>query len=93
MIGQRIKDPQDIRTYTFDWSAWLTSLSSDTVATSVWVVPSGLTNVAESNTTVLASVKLSGGTAGTTYTVSNRITTTTLTQTRQVSFELIVETQ
>lgn len=92
MIGARVKDPQDIRTYTFDWSAWLTSLDSDTISASVWVVPSGLTEVAESETTTLANVKLSGGTNNTTYTVSNRITTAGG-QTRQVSFELVVEAQ
>jgi hypothetical protein len=39
------------------------------------VVESGLTEVSNSNTGTAATVWLSGGTAGTDYTVTNRITT------------------
>ena len=92
MIGSRVKDPADIRTYTINWAAWLTSLEADTLSTSTWILPAALTNVAESNTTTLANVKLSGGATGQVYTVSNKVVTTGG-QTRQVSFELVVETQ
>jgi hypothetical protein len=92
MIGARVKDPQDIRTYTFNWAAWLTSIGSDTIATSVWVVPTGITSVSESNDTTLANIRISGGTAGVTYEISNRVTTTAG-EVRQVSFELGVEAQ
>lgn len=66
------KDPQAVLDYGFDWSAWL---DSDTIATSGWIVPDGLTEVSESNTTTTTTVWLSGGTASTTYRVVNTITT------------------
>lgn len=60
--------------YTVDWTKWLDEVE-DTIATSTWIVPTGLTKVTETNTTKLATVWLSGGTVGTNYTVTNRITT------------------
>jgi len=66
------KDPDAILDYAVDWSRWL---AGDTVASSVWIVPTGLTKATESNTATKAIVWLSGGTAGQTYTVTNRITT------------------
>ena len=68
------KDPDSIENFTVDWTQ---ALDGDTIATSSWIVPSGVTQVAASNTTVLATIKLSGGTLGNTYAVINRITTTT----------------
>ena len=68
------KDPQAVLDYTIDWTKWLDEVS-DTIATSTWTVPTGLTKVTESNTSKLATVWLSGGTVGTNYTVTNRITT------------------
>lgn len=50
-------------------------MGEDTIATSTFTVPSGLGKVAESNTTTTATVKLSGGTLGEIYSVTNRITT------------------
>jgi hypothetical protein len=66
------KDPDAILDYAVDWSRWL---AGDTIAASVWIVPAGLTKVTESNTPTKAIVWLSGGSAGQTYTVTNRITT------------------
>lgn len=66
------KDPGATLNYTVDWSAWL---GADTIATSTFTVPSGITKDAESNTTTTATVKLSGGTDGSDYSVVNRITT------------------
>lgn len=69
------KDPNAIKSWRWDWSGWLTSLGADTIATSTFTVPAGLTKVSESNTTVTATVKLSGGTVGELYAVTNHITT------------------
>lgn len=66
------KDPDAILDYAVDWSRWL---AGDTIAASVWLVPTGLTKVSDSNTATRAIVWLSGGSAGVTYTVTNRITT------------------
>lgn len=66
------KDPDAILDYVIDWSTWL---DSDTISTSVWVVPSGITEDSDSNTTTTATIWLSGGTLGTSYSVVNRITT------------------
>jgi len=68
------KDPQAVLDYTIDWTKWLDE-AGDAIATSTWIVPTGLTKVTETNTTKLATVWLSGGTVGTNYTVTNRITT------------------
>lgn len=67
-----LKDSAAVLDYGVDWSAWL---GTDTIATSTWTVPTGLTVDSETETTTLATVWLSGGTTGTTYTLVNRITT------------------
>lgn len=72
-LGNAIKDPDAVLPYKIDWTAWL---AGDTLSTSAWTVPAGLTNVSDTteagSTTV---VTLSGGTPGQTYVVTNRITT------------------
>lgn len=88
-LGTRIKDPQDIRIYTIGWSGWL---GTATIATSTWVVPTGVTNVVDASTTTTTSIKVSSGTNGRTYPIANRITTSAG-ETRQVSFDLEVATQ
>ncbi|HHB12214.1 MAG TPA: hypothetical protein ENK62_03330 [Chromatiales bacterium] len=67
-----LKDPDSTLDYVIDWSSWL---GSDTIASSSWTVPAGLTMTSESNTTTTATVWLSGGSAGSSYQVTNRITT------------------
>jgi len=69
-----LKDPDSILDYSEDWSDWLAT--GETLSTAVWTVPAGLTNVAEALGDSAATVWVSGGTAGTTYTVSCLITTT-----------------
>jgi hypothetical protein len=68
-----IKDPNAILDYTVDWTRWL---NGDIIATSSWTVPAGLTAVSDTHTTKAATVWLSGGAVGETYTITNRITTT-----------------
>jgi hypothetical protein len=73
------KDPDAILDYQVDWSDWLVT---DTISTSVWTVPTGITAgngingaPAPSNTTTTATIWLLGGTANKAYMVTNRITT------------------
>jgi len=66
------KDPNAVLDYTIDWIRWL---AGDQIATSEWLVPTGLTKMADTNTASSATVWLSGGTAGQSYTATNRITT------------------
>lgn len=66
------KDPNAVLDYSIDWTRWL---AGDQIAASEWIVPSGLTKMADSKTSTSATVWLSGGTAGQSYTVTNRITT------------------
>ena len=67
-----VKDPSAILDYSVKWTDWL---GSDTIATSSWSVPSGLTKHAETNNTTTATVWCSGGAVGKTYIVTNTITT------------------
>ena len=66
------KDPNEKLDYEIDWSA---RLGDDTIASSDWTVPDGLTKEQESNSTTATLVWLSGGTLGKTYEVLNRATT------------------
>jgi hypothetical protein len=66
------KDADAVLDYGFNWAPWL---DSDTIATSEWDVPEGITEDSDDNTTTLTTVWLSGGTAGETYTLTNTITT------------------
>ena len=70
------KDPDEVLDYQIDWS---TLLGTDTIITSTWVFADAQDNalVMDSNThtTTTATVWLSAGTAGTTYQLTNRITT------------------
>jgi hypothetical protein len=66
------KDPDAVLDYQVDWSAWL---GVDTISTSTWVVPTGITKNSDTKTTTTATIWLRGGTAGTLYLVTNRIVT------------------
>jgi len=66
------KDPTEVLDYTIDWE---TLLAGDTISTSVWAVPTGITEDSESETTVLAIIWVSGGTVDKQYTLTNTIVT------------------
>lgn len=72
MPQEHIKDPDDIVSYQINWATYL---GDDTIATSYWIVPDGITEVSATNTTTVATIKLSGGTYGAKYPVTNRIET------------------
>jgi hypothetical protein len=72
------KDPNAVLDYRFDWQGddpgpWLAD--AETISTSTWTVPTGITKDSDSKTDTTATIWLSGGTAGVTYDVVNRITT------------------
>lgn len=67
------KDPDAVLDFGFDWEPWL---DGDTLATSTWVVPSGITEDNSTFTVVgIAAIWLSGGTLYEVYRIVNRITT------------------
>jgi len=80
-----IKDPEAVLDYEVDWSTWL---GADTISTSTWVVPAGLTEDSSSNTTTTATIVVSGGSVGS-YTATNRITTAAgLTDDRTITIQV-----
>lgn len=66
------KDPNAVLDYVWDWSAWL---GEDTADSFEWIVPDGITKDSDTSDDTTATIWLSGGTAGTAYRVTNRITT------------------
>ena len=66
------KGPDEVLDYAGDWSDWL---GSDTIVTSTWTVPTGLTKDSDTATTTTTTVWLSGGTLGEQYDVEACIET------------------
>jgi hypothetical protein len=66
------KDPDAVLDYCIDWGDWL---GDDQITTSNWAVSPGITASGASKTETTVTIWLSGGEAGETYTVHNRITT------------------
>lgn len=76
------KDPSAVLQFKFDWkcytnqgidSDWLAA--GETISSYVLTVPTGITKDSDSQNSGVVTVKLSGGTAGTTYAVACKITT------------------
>jgi hypothetical protein len=65
-----IKDPDAELDYTINWAAY-----GDTISTSIFTVPTGITLETQSHTTTTTTVWLSGGTVGQKYAIQNRVTT------------------
>lgn len=68
-----IKDPQATLDYSFDWTDWLGT--GETISSTSWTVPAGLTKVSEVATSYISTCRISGGVLGTSYTVTCQITT------------------
>jgi len=66
------KDPDEVLDYNIDWSD---RLVSDTIATSTWVVPTGITAESEDKAATTTTLWLSSGTLGAKYDILNRIVT------------------
>lgn len=72
-IATFTKDPDAVLDYQIDWTAWLTG--GETITTSTWTLPTGITRNSDNHTTTMTTIWLSGGTAGTKYALVNRIVT------------------
>ncbi len=68
------KDPDAVLDYYIDWSEWLDE--TDSVASSTWTVPDGISADTNAYTATRTEIWLSGGTAGEWYHLTNHITTT-----------------
>jgi hypothetical protein len=66
------KDPDEVLDYQIDWSA---RLAGDTISSSSWIVPDGITKNRDSATDTSTTVWLSGGTEGAALSLTNRIVT------------------
>lgn len=66
------KDPDEVLDYEIDWTS---RLGGDTIVTSTWTVPTGVTKNSDTFTGSTTIVWLSGGTEPKTYGILNRITT------------------
>lgn len=68
------KDPNATLDYSMDWSNWLAS--GESLTCSVWTRTS--TDIVETNTsltTSVATIWLTGGSAGSTYSIANKVGT------------------
>lgn len=68
-----VKDPDAVKDYGIDWSQWLRF--GESITASQWIIPDGLTSFDEAFSESGTLVWVSGGTAGRTYPLTNRITT------------------
>ena len=66
------KDPLSVLDYTIDWRKWL---GDDSIVTSTWVLPVGIAQSGVTFSRSTATIWLSGGTSGVSYSVYNEITT------------------
>ena len=83
-LTQVVKDPGAILPYSINWAGETTNVSGDdgwlqgeTITASTWSVSgpdAELVIDSDTNSTTVATVVLSGGTANRTYTVTNRVT-------------------
>jgi hypothetical protein len=69
-----VKDPGESKRYGRDWTDHLED--GDSVAVSEWVIEDGLTASGEELVGAIAVIRLSGGTSGEDYDVTNHVTTT-----------------
>jgi hypothetical protein len=67
-----IKDPSAKKDYMLDWAAWL---GDDTITTSTWTVPTGITKDSDTKTATTTTVWLSGGVLNAEYIITNLIET------------------
>ena len=76
-ITLETKDPSDVKDYGFNWATLLRAEGETGLASSVWSAsdPVGLTIDSDTVVGLVTSVVVSGGTAGTTYALTNTIVT------------------
>lgn len=73
----KVKDPDDVLDFFIDWQGDDAPFLAvgETISSSSWTVPSGITKDSSSFTNTVATIWVSGGTSGQSYTAVNRITT------------------
>lgn len=67
------KDPDAVLDYSIDWSSWLAT--GETISTSTWTVPAGITKDSDSKSNTASVIWLSGGTISEVYVLINHIVT------------------
>ena len=67
------KDPDAVLDFHFDWSGWLAS--GETISSYVITTQTGITKDSDSDSSGIVTVWLSGGTAGSNYSLACKITT------------------
>jgi len=65
-----LKDPDSTEDFAFNWVA---ELDGDSITSSSFTLPDGLTQVSVANTSSVAQIFVSGGASGNTYRITNRI--------------------
>jgi len=83
------KAPTKPLDYTIDWSSWLST--GDTVTTSTFTLETGLVEDSKANTTTTTTITVSGGVAGTTYSVKNSIVTANALETDRTFYIQVAE--
>jgi hypothetical protein len=92
-----VKDPQSIEPQIMNWTDWLAELSAgETISVSTWAITGTDAILTYSAATVVtgslkAQLKLTGGTVGVRYTVTNHIVTTPGNYQDDRSFFVLVE--
>lgn len=71
-IATYTKSPNADLDYTIDWTDWL---AGDTIATSTWTLPSGITKDHDTSDATSATIWVSGGVVLFSYRLVNHITT------------------
>lgn len=66
------KDPDEVLDYQINWAD---RLDGDTIASSSWILPDGITKDSDSNADTTTTVWLSGGVLGSSLLITNRIQT------------------
>lgn len=85
------KDPAAKLPYTFNYTKWLTEMPGESIVTSTWTPPTGITVVTDS---IIGGkqtqVVVTGGTVGTTYILVNHVITTSgYEDTRRMEFTIV----
>jgi hypothetical protein len=75
ILGRFVKQPSEVLDYDVDFTDWFANRSDSPHSCTVVVEP-GLTKVSESITGNVVKIVLSGGTSGSRYKVTVRLTTT-----------------
>jgi hypothetical protein len=66
------KDPNETQSYVFRWAK---ELAGETISTSAFTLPDGLASVATSGSDSTRTIRVSGGSDGGQYRITNTITT------------------